>query len=210
MEKYTLKNRNVFEDGEYLNRFIKNVESLFRRSPYYSYYKAHLINNVNLSRCQLQSNISCDVADLEMHHVILTLYDEILTITKSFLRQGIAINSFIVLREIIDCHKNNIIPLVMLTKSNHERCHKENLIIPYESVYGDLKSFLMKYQNGITYPILYKIRDYCNKNNMSDSNIIEMINIVAGIGNWYNSIGGDNIDYISIYNYNNNCNNNIY
>lgn len=197
------RGNNFFNDPEYLNRFIKNVESQFRHHPFYNHYKFYLVNDVGLDRCQLQSNISIEVANLEMHHTILTLYDEVLLITKYFLRTIGFVNSFMVLKELINSHKENIIPIVMLTKINHQKYHNYDLFMPIEVVFGHFMNFITKYKEGITYPIIYKIKKYIEMNGNSDK-YIALNNYLLSINDYYLSIGGDQADYYNMYNINNN------
>lgn len=194
---------SLFNDPDYFNRFIKNVESLFRRvHPFYNYYKAYLINDIGLDRCQVQSNISIEIANLEMHHTILTLYDEIFLITKYHLRVHGYVDTMIVLNDLINSHKENIIPLVMLSETNHELYHNNALFIPIECVFGNFMEFILKYKEGITYPIIYKLKNYLdnNYNTTKKDDLLELNNRLLSINNWYTSIGGDSIDYQNIYN----------
>lgn len=205
MDNFSVISRGdlFFNDPDYFIKFIKNVESLFRKAhPFYGHYKAYLINDIGLDRCQVQSNISIEVANLEMHHTILTLFDEIFLITKYYLRKYGKVDSLIVLKEIIQCHEENIIPIVMLSETNHELYHKNELFIPIECVFGDFMKFIFKYKEGITYPIIYKLKKYLdsNMNLQNKDELLRLNNDLLSINNWYVSIGGDSIDYINMYN----------
>jgi hypothetical protein len=56
---------------------IKSSEAIIRIDESYNSYKAHLLNDFpELAKCALYSNITSDMANLEMHHgPIFTLFD---------------------------------------------------------------------------------------------------------------------------------------
>lgn len=202
------RGNDFFNDPEYFQRFIKNVESLFRRShPFYNYYKSYLINDIGLDRCQVNSNISVNVADLEMHHTLLTLYDIVFLITKYHLRVNGFVDTHIVLRDLIDAHKNNIVPIVMLTTTNHELYHKDNLFIPLNLIFGNFSELILKYKEGITFPIINKIKRYLDITGVDINNdeALKLNDAILRVNDWYVSVGGDNIDYsVNMYG-NNTC-----
>ena len=66
--KYTLMDIDVYTN------FIKNAVSRFRKSRTYTHYKGYLMN-LGMDHCQLHSNIYADMATIEMHHNMLTIFD---------------------------------------------------------------------------------------------------------------------------------------
>lgn len=160
-------NRENFNDPEFFNRFIKNCEYLFRTHNFYKFYKSELFAR-GFDRCQVNGNISNEHSNIEMHHMLLTLYDLTLLITKSRLRRNEDVSSFIVVQDLIEAHKNFIVPIVMLSETNHERVHNGDLIIPYELIIGNMNEFIDRYWDGLTYSIIFKIMKYISLNTSNE------------------------------------------
>lgn len=156
------KTKEYFFDAEIYNAFIKNAVSRFRHSATYKHYKDYLYNDVGLDRCQIHSNITKDMATLEMNHMIITIYDVALIICEHMLNTAGYISSFDLVQLIKEEHKNNFIPLVMMTQTTHQLYHHANLDIPISLIFGNWIGFLRKYNKGITLDIAYKISNYLN------------------------------------------------
>ena len=76
---------SFLDTDEYVN-FIKNSVSRFRRSRFYKNYKSYLMS-LGMYRSQLSANISSDMATIEMHHNILTIFDIAVILTEHELNQ---------------------------------------------------------------------------------------------------------------------------
>ena len=61
--------------------FVKNAVSRFRASRAYKNYKFFLMN-LGMDRCQINNNITMDMATIEMHHNMLTIFDIAFIITE--------------------------------------------------------------------------------------------------------------------------------
>ena len=89
--------RESLMDIEVFKSFLDNAISRFRHSRTYKHYKAHLME-MGLNRCQFQGNIKSDIdqemATIEMHHNILTIFDVALIITEHMLNVQGATTTF--------------------------------------------------------------------------------------------------------------------
>lgn len=152
--------RESLMDGETYQKFLHNVVSQVRKSRFYTNYKGFLYN-VGLDHCQILGNVTSDMATLEMHHNVLTIFDIALIITEHLLNTIGYVTTFDIEEEIVDVHKNHNVQLVMLCKTAHELFHDnpEFFISPSMCI-GDWIGFLNKYKYGITQDIAYKILYY--------------------------------------------------
>lgn len=157
---YLNQNYEVFEDVDTYKRFLKNAESLFRHSRSYKTIKSEIMK-LGLNKCQINGNITDEMATLEMHHTILTLFDVALLISEHTLRTSGLVNTLYISKMLKQEHKDFHVPLVILDKTNHQLYHNTNeLYIPPSMVIGDWYTLLQKYRYGITKEIAYKIIDY--------------------------------------------------
>lgn len=152
----------VFEDVDTYKRFLKNAEALFRHSRSYKSIKCEVMK-LGLNKCQINGNITDEMATLEMHHTILTLFDVALLISEHTLRTSGLVNTLYIAKTLKKEHKDFHVPLVILDKTNHQLYHNTNeLYIPPNMVIGDWYTLLQNYRYGITKEIAYKIIDYLN------------------------------------------------
>lgn len=162
-------NKSDFDDPEFMNSFIKNVEKQFRSTDFYTAYKAYLINEIGMDFDQIQTNIKAENATLEMHHSIINLYEITLMIIKSFLIEDKNFTSFTIVKELIDAHLDNIVPITMITVSNHQKFHKSELKIPHFLIFGDYMKLIEKYKQGATFSIFNKILKFLEDNKNEDA-----------------------------------------
>lgn len=152
-----------FVDIEYYKRFLENAISRFRTSRTYKNYKGYLMS-LGMNRCQILGNIDENMADLEMHHNFLTIFDIALMITEHTLKTKGYITTFDLVMLLKQEHKENRIPLVMLTKTVHQLYHaNEDFIIPAQYCFGYWQELLVKYNKGITRDIAYKCLNFIQK-----------------------------------------------
>lgn len=152
--------KEVFDDVETYKRFIKSAESNFRRSRTYKTIKAKLIA-LGMDKCQINGNITNEMATIEMHHCILSLFDVALLISEHTLNTIGCINTFYLSKKLKQEHKECNVPLVMLTKTSHQLYHNTNeLYILPDMIFGDWYTLLKKYRYGITKEIAYKVINY--------------------------------------------------
>lgn len=153
----------TFVDIEYYKRFLDNAISRFRTSRTYKNYKGYLMG-LGMDRCQILGNIDESMADLEMHHNFLTIFDIALMITEHTIKTKGYISTFDLVMLLKEEHKNNRIPLVMLTKTVHQLYHaNEDFVIPAQYCFGYWQELLVKYNKGITRDIAYKVVNFIQK-----------------------------------------------
>jgi len=144
-------------DADVFKRFLDNAISRFRHSRTYTGYKSYLIE-LGLDRCQMLSNITNDMATVEMHHNGLTIFDIALIITNHIITTKGKISTFDLVLELKKVHKNNMVPLVMLCKTSHQMVHhNEEFFVPASMCFGFWMNLLEEYKYGITYGIAKKL-----------------------------------------------------
>lgn len=152
-----------FVDIEFYKRFLDNAIRRFRTSRTYKNYKGYLME-LGMNRCQVLGNIDEDMADIEMHHNFLTIFDVALLITEHTIKTKGYISTFDLVMLLKEEHKNNRIPLVMLSKTVHELYHaNQDFVIPAQYCFGYWQELLVKYKQGITRDIAYKCLNFIQK-----------------------------------------------
>lgn len=152
-----------FVDIEFYKKFLDNAISRFRTSRTYKNYKSYLMS-LGMDRCQILGNIDENMADIEMHHNFLTIFDIALMITEHTIKTKGFITTFDLVLLLKEEHKNNRIPLVMLTKTVHQLYHQnEDFVIPAQYCFGYWQELLVKYNKGITRDIAYKCINFIHK-----------------------------------------------
>jgi len=150
-------------DIERYKRFLDNSISRFRRSRSYKGYKSYLMC-MGLDRCQILGNIDDSMAEIEMHHNFLTIFDISILISMHMLNTIGKITTFDLISLLIQEHRNNNIPVVMLSKTVHEVYHHSpDFYIPLSMTFGKWWDLLVKYRYGITLDIANKVIKYINK-----------------------------------------------
>ena len=155
--------KETLQDPEIYRNFLKNAIGTFRRSATYTHYKAYLCN-LGLDRCQMMGNINSEMATIEMHHNMLTIYDIAIIISEHILNTYGKISTFDLVELLGQEHKNNRIQIVMLSLTAHQLYHNDDDFFIHPSMcIGDWTKFLELYQYGITQDIAFKILFYLKK-----------------------------------------------
>ena len=155
--------RESLTDIDTYRTFIKNVEQRFRRSATYTNYKGYVMSQ-GLDHCQIHGNISSDMADIEMHHAILTLFDIALMITEHYLNTVGYVTTFDVVQALKEEHKTNNIALVMLSQTAHQVYHAESSFYIHPSMcFGNWPRLLEKYKGGLTQDVAFKLLYYIKR-----------------------------------------------
>lgn len=150
-------------DADVYRSFLKNVEHRVRNSVAYSNYKGYLMG-LGMDHCQIHGYINSEMASLEMHHAILTLFDIALLITEYYLNTYGYVTTFDVVQTIKDEHKNNNIALVMLTKTPHQLYHNDsNFYIHPDMCVGNWPLLINKYMAGMTQDLAFKLLYYIKR-----------------------------------------------
>lgn len=156
--------RESLQDMDTFRNFLRNVETRFRASRDYKAYKAHLIENIGLNRCQIFGNITMDDADIELHHNVLGLFDICLLIALHVVNTIGIISTFDLIQLVTIEHKNNNVGVTFLSKTAHQiYTNDPDGYIPPEMTFGKWWVLLNKYRYGITYDIAQKVIHYIQK-----------------------------------------------
>ena len=126
--------KDTLTDPEQYKAFIKNAEARFRRSREYKTYKAYLMS-LGFDHCQIMGNIESEEGvDIELHHNILTLFDDCILITEHVLNTIGYISSFDLIQLLINEHFSNRIPCCFLSKTAHQMFtdNKDSYIQPFK------------------------------------------------------------------------------
>lgn len=150
------KSYNLLTDKDRL-KFIKQVESLCRKSLEYKQYISFLKSEINMTKCSFFNNVKTDEnkkIGIEIHHEPFTLFD----ITEIALRKyediGLEINPFLIAEEIMLLHYRNMVGLIPLSKTVHSLVHDGKLFIPLQNVFGNYIKFIEEYDAWIPEDIL--------------------------------------------------------
>lgn len=151
---------SLLGDSELFSNFVHNVVSQFRHMRVYKNYKTYLYN-IGLNRCQFLPQIDADMADLEMHHTGITIFDVAVIITHHYLATRGKVCTFDVISSLRELHILNKLPITMLSKTVHQLYHNtDDFLIPVDMCFGFWIEFLEEYRYGITYGIANKIVDW--------------------------------------------------
>ena len=174
--------RDSLVDADSYRSFLKNIEMRVRKSIAYKNYKGYLMGN-GMDHCQIHCYINSTMADLEMHHAILTLFDIALTISEHYLNTTGYVSSFDVVQTIIDEHKQHNIGLVMLTKTPHQLYHNDStFFIHPDMCFGNWPQFINKYKDGLTQDVSFKLLYYLKRaidlGHSDDAGLLELRDVI--------------------------------
>lgn len=154
-------------DVEEYKMFLDSAIREFRHSPSYKNYKAYLMN-MGLDCCQFHPHIHSDMASLEMHHCMMTIYDIALLITEHVLNTRGIITEFDLSEILRYEHFHNNIPIVMLCKNCHQQYHHNYLYVHPNMIFGKWWTLLERYNKGIdvfTVDMINKVAKYLDQAN---------------------------------------------
>lgn len=196
--------KSTLVDVDRYKRFIDGGINMFRHSRSYKNYKAYLMC-MGMDRCQILGNIRSDMADIEMHHNFLTIFDIGILISQHILNTVGKITSFDLASLLAQEHRNNTIPIVMLSKTAHQIYHDNmEFYIPLSMTFGKWWELLTKYRYGITLDIAYKVVKYiskCQENNeLRESEYFRLKDSLESWGR-YNDYTLNHVNYYRNNNY---------
>lgn len=171
---------SLLDVNEYRS-FLKNCEARIRRSQAYTNYK-HFIMDLGMDHCQIHGYINSEMATLEMHHAILTLFDICLMISEHYLNTIGFVSTFDVVQTVKDEHKLGNIALVMLSKTPHQVYHDNpgDFFIHPSMCFGNWPVLLEKYHDGLTQDVAFKLLYYIKKametNETNDNGLLDLSN----------------------------------
>lgn len=176
-------------DVEYYRKFLDNSVSRFRKSVFYKQYKSHIMG-LGLDKCQVLG-ITEDMAEIEMHHNFLGIYDIAFIICEHILNTVGYIDSFQLVNLLKDVHRKHQVPIVMLCKTAHQmHTNNKDFVLPSQMCFGFWHEFLREYNKGITTDIGYKIINfidtslYYEQNNYVEIPDKELMSVRKNILGW--------------------------
>lgn len=160
---------DYFDEAK-LKKLVKGVEKAVRTSDEYSKYIGFLNGTLGLTSCAVLGNIVKEKGvTIEMHHYPFTLYDIVyLNVMKRIINKE-KINTFLVAREVLQDHYDNLIGLVPLSLTVHQLVHAGEIFVNLNAVYGDINSFVEKYSIAMSDDLIEK---YNKVIEMSEKNIV--------------------------------------
>lgn len=148
--------RETLMDPDIYSRFIYSIENQFRRSRFYSQYKSYIYNQ-GLQYDQFMRGIDVSMADIELHHALPTLKDATITISEYFMNTVGRACTFDIIKELEQCHRENMFGIIMITSTNHQVLTEDPTIFTsINQMYGHPLNFLNKYGMHFTLDIAYK------------------------------------------------------
>ena len=170
--------RETLINVEDYKRFLDNAISRFRNSRTYKNYKSYLMS-LGLDHCQFMSNINSDMAKIEMHHNVLTVFDLAVIITEHIINTIGYISTFQLVEILKYEHTHNRVQVVMMTETAHQLFHSDpDFFIHPDMCFGCWWEFLSRYRYGITRDIAYKVINYLKRaeeeNKSFDNNLLNI------------------------------------
>ncbi|MGL5330511.1 MAG: hypothetical protein ACRDD7_14665 [Peptostreptococcaceae bacterium] len=181
--------KETLMDVEQYKSFLQSAIRAFRHSRTYTHYKGYLIG-IGLDRCQFHPNIRItedgEIAKLEMHHNMLTIFDITIIICEHELNTKGYISSFDLIRLLKEEHTNNRVQLLMLSLTPHQLYHNnQEFFIHPDMCFGNWYEFLEKYHRGITRDLAFKILFYLKRaNEEGGSNDNDLLKVRDKILDW--------------------------
>lgn len=133
------------------DKLIKRIERIVRQSIEYKDLRNYLRDEMDFNRCLLLSNIDYDMASIELHHSVFTLYDVVDIVTQKHETIYKHINVFDIANEVMKIHYEGLVPLTPLTETVHQLVHNDEIFIPFQildgSSFGNRKLFIEAYKD---------------------------------------------------------------
>jgi len=125
-----------FEDDKQFVKFIKNVESLVRKSYEFSLWRQYILEVLKVSKCAITFESKEDVS-ICIHHHIPSLFLLVKGVIQKYMKEEKEFCTFDIARDVIEIHYQNRLGYVPLTETMHEKFHNGKLDIPINLVQGD-------------------------------------------------------------------------
>ena len=158
-----------------LQKKIPLIERLFRNSREYKNYISYIRESNNIRGCAFFTDKDTDDVDIEIHHII-NLYS-ICDIAGRKLLDTLDNDKFLftydILKEVIEIHMKDLIPVISLTRTIHQFYHSGQYELPKNSKelhLGNYRKFIQEYKNYLNKEEISKIYTYFNDINNSEFN----------------------------------------
>lgn len=127
---------NFINEKEEKN-FIKNVETIVRKSVEYREFIEYITVTLGYNYCLFTHETMYETKDIEVHHHPFSLYNITYTVLQNKLEQGVKFSSLSLAEEILQLHYKMYVGLVPLVGTLHNKFHNGFLDIPIELVIGN-------------------------------------------------------------------------
>ena len=141
--------------------FIKVVVSMVRKCPEYSRYRTFLLENLDMDRCSVLSELTPEevsAAGLEIHHAPLGLYDICELVLGQMQVDEERITTFSVANRVMAYHWMGKVGLVPLTQTIHEAVHAGQVHVDPRTIFGNWQALLDENRGGLTEHLVEKMR----------------------------------------------------
>jgi hypothetical protein len=162
---------DILIDDKAKVQFIKQCVSLVRKCSEYSRYRKFLLDNLNMDKCSILSNLTNEessAAGLELHHAPLTLYDIVELILGQMEYNEERITTFAIANKVMVYHWRGLIGLVPLTETIHEAVHSGQIIVDPRSIFGNWQQLIDENRNGLTEHFVEKLKAIVNQWNSDE------------------------------------------
>jgi hypothetical protein len=141
--RLSLRISNFENETEY-KKFIRNCESLVRKSVEYKLWRNYIIDVLQIDECMITHEKNSEVS-IDVHHHIPSMYTLVASLVNRNIENGEDFCTFDLCKEIIELHFQNKVGYVTLLKSMHEKFHNGKLDIPISLVKGDYKYYIKNF-----------------------------------------------------------------
>lgn len=138
--------------------FIKKTESVARRSVELKSFIQYLKDELKMDSCHFFKNVNNADVSVELHHYPFGMFDICEIIARKRIINNEPFSTFEVANEVTRIHFEKLIGLVPLSKTLHQLAHSGKLLIPVQTVFGDVKGFIEQYKRYITRDMLHRIK----------------------------------------------------
>jgi len=145
-------------DEKAWDKFIKKTESVARRSMELKSFIQYLKDELDMGHCHFFQNIDHADISVEIHHYPFGMYDLCDIIARKRIINNEPFSTFEVANEIVRIHYEKLVGLVPLSKTLHQLAHSGKLLIPVQTVFGDIKEFIVQYKRYIPNDLLLRIK----------------------------------------------------
>lgn len=150
----TPPSRNIeFKDEKDKVKFIKQVETMIRKSFEYQNMIYFLKSEVDMTMCSIFNNVSVDenrTVKIEIHHSPYTLFDLCYIVLAKRLAKDEKIGHLYIANEVMQLHYKMWVGLIPLSATPHDLDHSGSLFIPISKVYGNVQKFYDFYYEHMT------------------------------------------------------------
>ena len=150
----------TFKNNKAKAKFIKQVESIVRKSDEYKEYIRFLKTHMDMNRCTVLKGLETGNGkkySIEIHHEPFTLFDITQTVLNKHEAQGITINPYTIADEVMELHYDEKVGLIPLSKTMHELVHNDKVFVPLQYIYHKYDKFYNEYEDFIEPNVKEKI-----------------------------------------------------